>query len=131
MRRWLPALLTLFAATPSHAQTPGSVDFQRDIRPILSNQCFKCHGPALQESGIRLDSREAATKRKIVVPGKPEASRLIERVLASDDERISCRCRRRLMPLCRTRARTPMRSSSIACSRRRIMANGKRGTGSI
>ncbi len=65
-----------------------TVDFQRDIRPILSNHCFKCHGPALQKSGVRLDSHEAALKRKAVVPGKADASKLIERILADDAERM-------------------------------------------
>ena len=64
------------------------VDFQRDIRPILSNQCFKCHGPALQKSGVRLDSHESALKRKAIVPGKADASKLIARILADDEERM-------------------------------------------
>ena len=64
------------------------VDFQRDIRPILSNHCFKCHGPALQKSGVRLDTQEASLKKKAIVPGKADASKLIERILAADDERM-------------------------------------------
>src|SRR5471032_2109951 len=64
------------------------VDFQRDIRPILSNHCFKCHGPALQKSGVRLDSQEASLKKQAIVPGKTDASKLIERILAADDERM-------------------------------------------
>ncbi|HZZ81351.1 MAG TPA: PSD1 and planctomycete cytochrome C domain-containing protein [Gemmataceae bacterium] len=64
------------------------VDFQRDIRPILSNQCFKCHGPALQKGGVRLDSHEAALKKKAIVPGKIDASHVIERILAEDAERM-------------------------------------------
>ena len=66
----------------------AQVDFQRDIRPILSNQCFKCHGPALQKSGVRLDSHDAALRKKAIVPGKVEASKLIERILAEDEERM-------------------------------------------
>ena len=65
-----------------------NIDFQRDIQPILSNHCFKCHGPALQKSGVRLDSHDAALKRKAIVPGKVDASKLIERVLADDAERM-------------------------------------------
>jgi len=64
------------------------VDFQRDIRPILSNRCFKCHGPALQKNGVQLDSRDAALKRKAIVPGKPGVSKVIDRILADDDERM-------------------------------------------
>jgi hypothetical protein len=62
-------------------------DFNRDIRPILSNHCYKCHGPATQKGGLRLDSELAATKKGAVVPGKVEESELIARViLAADDE---------------------------------------------
>ena len=78
-------LLVGSAFTPS-AFAQDKVDFQRDIRPILSNQCFKCHGPALQKSGVRLDSQEAALIRKAIVPGKADASKIIERILAEDDE---------------------------------------------
>jgi Protein of unknown function (DUF1553)/Protein of unknown function (DUF1549)/Planctomycete cytochrome C len=79
------AFLVGYPAVPACAQT---IDFQRDIRPILSNHCFKCHGPALQKSGIRLDTHESAIKRKIVVPGKPAASLMIERITADDAKRM-------------------------------------------
>jgi Protein of unknown function (DUF1549)/Protein of unknown function (DUF1553)/Planctomycete cytochrome C len=89
MRTWrftlLTALLTLALTNVAWSQ---SVDFQRDIRPILANHCFKCHGPAMQKSGVRLDSHDAALKRKAIVPGKVDASKLIERVLAEDAERM-------------------------------------------
>jgi Protein of unknown function (DUF1549)/Planctomycete cytochrome C len=82
-------LWTLFVSTaPGYAFAQDKIDFQRDIRPILSNQCFKCHGPALQKSGVRLDSHDAALKKKAIVPGKADASKLIERILADDDERM-------------------------------------------
>ncbi|MBI2807608.1 MAG: PSD1 domain-containing protein [Planctomycetes bacterium] len=71
-----------------HGQTPAGVDFQRDVRPILSNRCFKCHGPALQKRGVRLDSRDAALKRSSIVPGKVSASKLIQRILADEEERM-------------------------------------------
>ncbi|HWY88923.1 MAG TPA: c-type cytochrome domain-containing protein, partial [Gemmataceae bacterium] len=72
--------------TPVLAQS--EVEFQRDIRPILSNNCFKCHGPALQESGLRLDDRDRATRRKVIVPGKPADSKMIQRVLREDEDRM-------------------------------------------
>src|SRR5262245_46411081 len=64
------------------------IDFQRDIRPILSNRCFKCHGPSLRQGGLRLDQREAALKRNRIVPGKPDASVLLQRLQAKDGERM-------------------------------------------
>lgn len=77
-------LIALAPASPAQ----DKVDFQRDIRPILSNHCFKCHGPAAQKSGVRLDSHEAALKRKAIVPGKADASKVIERILADGDDRM-------------------------------------------
>ena len=85
MRRCLLLTLTLLlTAAPARAQ--ADVDFQRDIRPLLSNHCFKCHGPAAQEGGLRLDLRERATKRQVIVAGRPEASKLLQRVLSTDDD---------------------------------------------
>src|SRR5437879_8249233 len=80
------AVVFFWGAASASAQ--DDVEFQRDIRPILSNKCFKCHGPALQESGLRLDDRDRATRRKVIVPGKPGESKIIERVLRDDDERM-------------------------------------------
>jgi hypothetical protein len=82
----LAACVLLGTPGSASAQGKGGVDFQRDIRPILSGRCFKCHGPAAQKSGLRLDVRERALKRKVIVPGRPDTSRLIARVLADDEE---------------------------------------------
>src|ERR1700738_820355 len=90
MRPWLPLSLlsTCLLGLPWVAHAQEKVDFQRDIRPILSNKCFKCHGPATQEAGLRLDERERATRRKVIVPGESAKSKLLERVLRTDDERM-------------------------------------------
>ncbi len=78
---FLPLLLAL------GAPQPAAPDFNRDVRPILSNHCFKCHGPAVQKAKLRLDSFPAATKTAIV-PGKPEASELLKRIGAHDDTQM-------------------------------------------
>ena len=67
------------------------VDFNRDIKPILSKNCFACHGPdeTHREAGLRFDERESAVKvRKrgaVIVPGKPDMSLLIQRVVSKDE----------------------------------------------
>ena len=69
------------------------VDFNRDIRPVLSDNCFACHGPdvAKVKGGLRLDDRERALQpaksgKVALVPGKPEASELIARIQTADAE---------------------------------------------
>jgi hypothetical protein len=74
------------------ASTAGSVDFAREIRPILEARCFDCHGPEKQRSSFRLDLREAAMKGGsegiAIIPGKNSESPLIAHVTApADDER--------------------------------------------
>ncbi|QDU22391.1 PSD1 and planctomycete cytochrome C domain-containing protein [Urbifossiella limnaea] len=86
LSRLAPALL-LLAPAPARADEP--VDFARDVRPLLSNSCFKCHGPASQMGKVRLDTREAAVKSGAIVPGSPDKSTLVERVCEpSDDDRM-------------------------------------------
>lgn len=79
--RLLPLVLV---ASPAAAAEP--VDYARDVRPILSNACFRCHGPAVQKAKLRLDTRDAATKAGAIVPGKPDDSPLVTRVCAADDD---------------------------------------------
>lgn len=72
------------------------VDFNRDIRPILSNKCYACHGPddEKREAGLRLDDAKIAISKLesgavAIVPRKPKASELIRRVTSPDeDERM-------------------------------------------
>lgn len=69
------------------------VDFAREVRPILSNRCFQCHGPdeKTREGDLRLDTRaglmSAGSERLIIAPGKPLESELYLRVTASDPDR--------------------------------------------
>ncbi|HEV2425499.1 MAG TPA: PSD1 and planctomycete cytochrome C domain-containing protein [Terriglobia bacterium] len=62
--------------------------FATEIRPILAARCYRCHGPDVQQNGLRLDSLQAllagSETGKIVVPGSSEKSRLMRRLLALD-----------------------------------------------
>ena len=87
-----PLLGTLVNA----AEKIEKVDFQRQIRPLLADKCFACHGRDAEhrEGGLRLDERDAALKggdsgEKAIVPGQPDKSELVRRIFASDpDERM-------------------------------------------
>jgi hypothetical protein len=86
-------LLLPFLALVSSAAAAPKVDFNREIRPLLSDNCFACHGPDTKKmkAGLRLDQREAATKPLksggiAIVPGNPEASELVRRIFADDSD---------------------------------------------
>jgi hypothetical protein len=67
------------------------VQFNRDVRPILADNCFLCHGPdkGRRQADLRLDVREAAVEAAAIVPGKPAESLLVKRILSDDvDERM-------------------------------------------
>lgn len=90
-RLLLPALVLLIL-TASHATAADpKIDYSRDIRPILANHCWSCHGPddKTREGELRLDSRAAALARRkqgnpAIVPGDPAGSALIGRIEAAD-----------------------------------------------
>ena len=71
----------------------ASVDFQKSVRPILAEHCWHCHGvdEAQRQGGLRLDSRVAAlaggeSKQPAIVPGQPDSSELLKRLLSHDPE---------------------------------------------
>jgi hypothetical protein len=89
----------VFAAVSAWCLAVSSVlaavapDFLRDVRPILANHCFKCHGPddAARQAELRLDSREAAltggeSGTPAFVVGKPDDSELIARIFSDDED---------------------------------------------
>jgi len=70
--------------------TAGELEFNRDIRPILSENCFHCHGPDphTREAKLRLDNREGALKREALVPGNPDDSEMMYRVTSDDADEV-------------------------------------------
>ena len=84
------SLESLTASEP--IERTAKVDFKTDIRPILSNRCFTCHGPddGHVESGLRLHEFELATTpadsgSRAIVPGKVSESELVRRIVSSDE----------------------------------------------
>ena len=88
----LAPLLAL--ASTAFAATPAKLEFNRDIRPILSENCFQCHGQDARhrEAKLRLDERESATRDRdgyaAIVPGKPDESDVIHRILSKDSDEM-------------------------------------------
>ncbi|MEY4132496.1 MAG: hypothetical protein RL592_554 [Verrucomicrobiota bacterium] len=112
-------------ATPTAAQLEF---FEKEVRPVLADNCYKCHGPKKQKSGLRLDSRELILKGgevgPVVVIGKPEASRLILAInhaktkdvepMPSADEKISPQAIAALTEWVRQGLPWPAESSPVA-----------------
>jgi hypothetical protein len=70
---------------------PPSPSFRFDIRPVLSKNCFACHGPdeSHREADLRLDEQQAALDHGAIVPGEPEESELLRRITSDDpDEKM-------------------------------------------
>jgi hypothetical protein len=92
------AVLTAFAAAIFLALSNGAVaelptdeiDFSRDIRPILSDNCFACHGfdEAAREADLRLDTFDGATADSAIVPGEPDQSELVARIFSDDPDSV-------------------------------------------
>ncbi len=85
-------LILLFSGAPSQA---APLEFNRDIRPILSDKCFGCHGPdsGHRKAGLRLDIRDSALKPAKsgdipLSPGNPSESQVLTRVLSTDKDEI-------------------------------------------
>ena len=88
----LPLKISSFVlASVAAASAAGSVDFQRDIQAMFAEHCYECHGPDKQKGGLNFTSREGAMKAleseaKAIVPGHPEKSEALARMLTTDEE---------------------------------------------
>ena len=79
-------VLTLSAGLLAASAVAQTVDFNRDVRPILADTCFACHGPdeKARKADLRLDNRADALAAKAVVPGKPGEAELVRRITSTD-----------------------------------------------
>src|ERR1019366_1778306 len=92
--RWLRSVIAIIAwksvlaAAPLWADNP--VDFNRDVRPILSENCFYCHGQDgnKRKADLRLDERASALKAGAIVPKDAAASELVKRIHSSDPKTL-------------------------------------------
>ena len=87
MSRTLIGILLL--SLTSQLSAEELIDYRRQIRPLLSNSCYACHGPdrANQENDLRLDVRDHAITSAIS-PGNADESEIIRRLLSEDEERM-------------------------------------------
>ena len=84
---------TILALSAGETEAKRKVDFNRDIRPILSNNCYACHGPdsGKRKAGLRLDLKEGALGKLksdnfAIVPSHPEKSSLVARITAKEED---------------------------------------------
>src|SRR5712671_3598429 len=89
---WITAGLGLLCQV---ADGENAVRFNRDVRPIMSDTCFRCHGPdsRARVAGLRLDIRDEALKKTKsgvtpIVPGDTENSAIIQRIFAANAAKI-------------------------------------------
>jgi len=89
---WTSGLLAGSSREAVAAETPGprKLEFNRDIRPILSENCNQCHGPDKnkRKAKLRLDERTSAVSSRAIVPGKPDESELIARIQSTDADEV-------------------------------------------
>src|ERR1700712_1174909 len=77
----------------AYKHLPDQIDFNQDVKPILSDRCFSCHGPdkEKQKAGLRLDQEKSAygelpesPGKRAIVPGNLEKSELFKRIISID-----------------------------------------------
>jgi hypothetical protein len=92
-RAGFPAALLVslsIASIPARAAPPERPTYNRDVRPILAENCFACHGPDrnARKGKFRLDERASALRKGAIVPGRPEKSELVARIFSGEPREI-------------------------------------------
>jgi mono/diheme cytochrome c family protein len=90
MYRCLGFALLVAAAIVPATSAAEKLQYNRDVRPILAENCFACHGPdsAARKGDLRIDKRDDAVDFGAIVPGKPDESPLVARVHSTDPEEM-------------------------------------------
>jgi hypothetical protein len=91
--RWPLIMVLAVVAGPlaaGEAALPEPPSFNRDIRPILVENCFSCHGAdsAGRQADLRLDDRDAAVESSAIAPGDPDSSVMLDRIFSDDPEEV-------------------------------------------
>ena len=90
--RWFRVVSAVLIVSSPVTTTPlradDGINFNRDIRPILSENCFSCHGQdgSKRKADLRLDDRAVAIEAGAIVPKDPAASELVKRIHSSDPD---------------------------------------------
>ena len=84
------SLAVILASAASPAAEPAKLSYNGDIRPILVENCFSCHGAdsAARKADLRLDQRDAAIESGAIVPGDPDSSVIIDRICSDDPAEV-------------------------------------------
>ncbi len=87
---WIAFTLAMLCYCGQLPAQDGSIVYNRDIRPILADNCFACHGPdsASRKGDLRLDRPDAAASVKAIIAGKPGESGVIHRIMSKDPEEV-------------------------------------------
>ncbi len=83
-------VVVLLVGFTSHVRAEKPLEYNRDIRPILADNCFACHGAdsAARKADLRLDRRDAAIDLGAITAGEPDESELIARILSDDPDLV-------------------------------------------
>jgi len=107
------AVTISFSSQGAATTGPRSIDFNRDIQPILSDNCYACHGPdsAKRKAGLRLDEKvspfqKLESGKTAIVAGKPESSELLNRITTADEDD-------RMPPVKSTKQLTPQQIETL------------------